>query len=115
MLRAWAAVDRATMPRLMYSSRSLPDVIYRDELRRLANEGADVQLTLTREWPDDWDGHRGRFDREAIERLAWPPQEKPLTYVCGPSSFVESVAQALVAGGHPPSRIRTERFGPTGR
>ena len=114
MLRHWADGDRATMPRLLYSSRSLPDVIYRDELMRLAGDGADIQITLTRDWPEDWDGHRGRFDRETIERLAWPPEANPFNYVCGPNSFVESVAQALVAAGHPAGRIRTERFGPTG-
>jgi ferredoxin-NADP reductase len=114
MLRHWAAGDRATMPRLLYSSRSLSDVIYRDELMQLARDGADIQITLTREWPQDWDGHSGRFDRAEIERLAWAPEEKPLSYVCGPNSFVESVAEALVAAGHPAGRIRTERFGPSG-
>jgi ferredoxin-NADP reductase len=114
MLRHWAAGDRATMARLLYSSRSLSDVIYHDELTQLAGDGADVQITLTREWPQDWDGLRGRFDRAEIERLAWAPQSKPLSYVCGPNAFVESVAEALVAAGHPANRIRTERFGPTG-
>ncbi|HEY2653104.1 MAG TPA: ferredoxin reductase [Solirubrobacteraceae bacterium] len=114
MLRHWAAGDRATMPRLLYSSRSLSDVIYRDELMQLARDGADIQITLTREWPQDWDGHSGRFDRAEIERLAWAPEAKPLSYVCGPNSFVESVAEALVAAGHPAGRIRTERFGPSG-
>ena len=35
-------------------------------------------------------------------------------FVCGPTGFVEAVADALVALGHPEHRIRTERFGPTG-
>ena len=46
---------------------------------------------------------------------AWPPAERPLVYVCGPTAFVEVAADALVALGHDPGRIRTERFGPTGR
>jgi ferredoxin-NADP reductase len=37
-----------------------------------------------------------------------------LVYVCGPSGFVEAAANALVELGHDASRIRTERFGPTG-
>ncbi|TMB82225.1 MAG: oxidoreductase, partial [Chloroflexi bacterium] len=35
-------------------------------------------------------------------------------YICGPTALVESAANALVRIGLAPSRIRTERFGPTG-
>ena len=115
MLRHWAAGDRAVPARLLYSSRTLEDVIYREELASLASDhGADVQLTLTRESPDGWDGHRGRIDRRLLEDLTPPPAERPLVYVCGPTPLVESVAEALVQIGHEPARIRTERFGPTG-
>ena len=115
MLRHWAAGDRTVPVRLLYSARSLSDVIYRDELTRIGGEdGASVDLTLTREWPDDWQGNRGRIDRDLLGQVVWPPSQQPLIYVCGPSAFVEAAAQALVDGGHEPSRVRTERFGPTG-
>ncbi len=115
MLRDWTASDREVPARLLYSSRSLDEVIYHDELTRLgAEDHADVQLTLTREWPEAWTGHRGRIDRRFLDETAWPAAEAPLVYVCGPSGFVEAVAEALVGAGHHPSRIRTERFGPTG-
>lgn len=115
MLRHWAAGDRSVRARLLYSSRTLEDVIYRDELERLAADSdAEVEFTLTRQWPDDWDGRRGRVDRQLLEAVAWRPDEQPLVYLCGPSSFVEAVASALVDLGHDPGRIRTERFGPTG-
>jgi ferredoxin-NADP reductase len=114
MLRHWRAGARETLARLLYSSRSLEDVIYRAELEQLGEAGADVQLTLTREWPDDWRGHRGRVDGALLNELAWPPGRRPLVYVCGPTAFVETVAEALVQAGHQPSMIRTERFGPTG-
>jgi ferredoxin-NADP reductase len=115
MLRHWAAGDRKTPARLLYSSRTLDDVIYRQELREHADhDGARVHLALTREWPEDWHGHRGRIDRTLLDELAWPPGEQPLVYVCGPNAFVETVAEALVQGGHQPDRIKTERFGPTG-
>ncbi len=115
MLRHWAAGERSVMPRLLYSSRSLSDVIYHDELTRYGtDDGADVRLTLTREWPEDWHGLRGRVNSEMLEEVVWPPAERPLVYACGPSSFVEAAAAGLVEGGHEPSRIRTERFGPTG-
>jgi ferredoxin-NADP reductase len=115
MLRHWAAGERDTVPRLVYSSRSLADVIYNEELMRLAaDDGVDVQFALTREWPDDWQGHRGRVDRAFLEQVAWSAEEKPLVYVCGPTAFVEAVAEALVGMGHEADRIKTERFGPTG-
>jgi ferredoxin-NADP reductase len=111
MLRHWTAGDQAIPARLLYSSRALDDVIYRQELTEHA---ADVHLTLTREWPEDWQGHRGRVDQQLLDELAWPPDEQPLTYICGPTAFVESVAETLVKAGHEPDRIKTERFGPTG-
>ena len=86
-------------------------MIYRDELEAL---GDDVVLTLTREQRD---GVRaGRVDADAAARgRASRPTQEPRIFVCGPTSFVEAVASALVELGHAPERIRTERFGPTGR
>ena len=74
MLRDWAASGRGIPVRLLYSSRALGDVIYRNEFNRLAEKGADVELTLTRQWPADWQGHRGRVDRDLLAKVAWPPQ-----------------------------------------
>jgi ferredoxin-NADP reductase len=116
MLRDWASGPNGTEARLLYSSRTLGDVIYRQELTRLgARDGGDLELTLTREWPDDWPGHRGRVDRELLDQVAWPPDRQPLTYICGPTAFVEAIAETLVQAGHSPERIKTERFGPTGK
>jgi len=115
MLRHWAAGEHDTVPRLLYSSRTLPEVIYQGELTRFsADDGVDVRLALTREWPENWEGHRGRVDRGFLEEVAWAPAEQPLVYICGPTTFVEVVAQALVDIGHEPGRVKTERFGPTG-
>jgi ferredoxin-NADP reductase len=114
MLRHWAARRRKVPARLLYSSRSLEDIVYREELERLSEVGAEVRLTLTRQWPADWQGHRGRVDGNLLAEVAWPPQQRPLVYVCGPTAFVEAVAEALVEAGHEPGRIKTERFGPTG-
>jgi ferredoxin-NADP reductase len=114
MLRDWAAGAREVPARLLYSSRTLEDVIYRKEFERVAGEGAEVQLTLTRQWPADWQGHRARVDRDLLAEVAWPAHQRPLVYVCGPTAFVGAVAEALVEAGHEPGRIKTERFGPTG-
>jgi ferredoxin-NADP reductase len=115
MLRHWDAAGRPVAARVLYSARSLDDAIFREELAGLAAyDEVDVEVALTRAWPADWAGHRGRIDRALVEAVAWPPQERPRTYVCGPTAFVEAAAELLVESGHRPASIRTERFGPTG-
>jgi len=115
MLRHHDASGSEVPVRVLYSARTLGDVIYRDELMRLGTGDAiDVRLTLTREQPEGWEGYAGRVDRAMLEDVAWPPGEYPLVYVCGPTGFVEAAAGILVDLGHEPRRIRTERFGPSG-
>jgi ferredoxin-NADP reductase len=99
--------------RLLYSSRTLEDVIYRAELDEPV-AGVQVVHTLTRGQPPGWNGRAGRVGAALLAELAWPPAQNPLAFVCGPTAFVEVVAGALVDLGHPPARIRTERFGATG-
>jgi ferredoxin-NADP reductase len=99
--------------RLLYSSRSLEDVIYRDELEE-ADHGVEVVQTLTREQPPGWTGHTRRVDAALLGEVAWPARENPLAFVCGPTSFVETVASGLVRLGYPPASVKTERFGATG-
>jgi ferredoxin-NADP reductase len=111
MLRHRAAAGSDAPARLLYSSRSLDEVIYRDEWEGLS---ADVRLTLTREQPKGWTGYARRIDAELLAEVAWPPEERPLVYVCGPTTFVEVAAESLVELGHDPGRIKTERFGATG-
>ena len=100
--------------RLLYSSRTREDVIYRGELDALA-DGIEVVYTLTREQPSDWDGYARRVDSELLAKVAWPAGENAHAFVCGPTSFVETVAGGLVELGYPPARVKTERFGATGR
>jgi ferredoxin-NADP reductase len=114
MLRHRAALESTVPVRLLYSARALDEVIYRDELSRLAADEVDLRFTLTRKWPEGWQGHRRRIDAELLREIAWPPHNGPLVYVCGPTGFVETAAGGLVELGHEPGRIRTERFGPTG-
>jgi ferredoxin-NADP reductase len=68
---------------------------------------------LTREQPPGWSGRTGRVDPDLLAETTWSPAERPLVYICGPTGFVEAVADTLVTLGHSPARIRTERFGPT--
>jgi ferredoxin-NADP reductase len=99
--------------RLLYSSRSLEDVIYRAELDE-PGEGVEVIHTLTRTQPPEWTGHTRRVDADLLASVAWPTEEDPLAFVCGPTSFVETVAAGLVERGYRPERVKTERFGATG-
>jgi ferredoxin-NADP reductase len=105
MLQHHRAVGSAVPARLLYSARTQADLIYKRELSCF-----DTTITLTRE---HWAGRTGRVDRELLEEVAWPATHHPLVYVCGPTGFVEAVADAFVALGHDASRVRTERFGPT--
>jgi len=114
MLRHRAAAHSATPVRLLYSSRTQADVIYRQELERLAADGLTVHHTLTREKPAGWKGFTRRLDAEMVREVAWPATESPSVFVCGPTSFVEAAASLLVAGGYEPGWIKTERFGATG-
>jgi ferredoxin-NADP reductase len=83
-------------------------VFYRDELANY-----DTVVTLTNEQSQEWSGRTGRIDSAFLTETAWPPAQRPLVYICGPTGFVEAIADALVTLGHDPSRIRAERFGPT--
>lgn len=102
--------------RLLYSAKTLEDVIYRGELEELASrrDGLEVFFTLTRVQPLGWEGFSRRVDRELLAEVGWPAEDNPLALVCGPTGFVEAVASALVESGLPPGRVKTERFGPTG-
>ena len=116
MLRHRAAVGSSVATRLLYSSRAFDDVIYRDELERLGKSSTmlEVVQTLTRVHPPGWTGYARRIDTQMLREVAWPPEQHPLMFVCGPTPFVETAATSLVALGHDPARIKTERFGPTG-
>jgi ferredoxin-NADP reductase len=113
ILRHRQDVGSAVPVRLLYSARSLPDVIYRAELDAAA-PGVQVIYTLTRQQPPGWSGHAGRVGPALLAEIAWPAGDAALAYVCGPTPFVEAVASGLVELGYPPKQIKTERFGGAG-
>jgi ferredoxin-NADP reductase len=108
MLRHQGVAAPAVPAKLLYSARSLEDVIYREELGAF-----DVVYTLTRSQPPGWPGYARRVDEDMLGEVAFPGGEG-LAFVCGPTRFVEAVADGLLAVGYAPERVRTERFGPTG-
>ena len=116
MVRHRVAAASDVPVRLLVSSRTLDDAIYRAELDGLAvrGDGLEVVHTLSREQPAGWTGRTGRIDRELLAEVAWPGTENPLAFVCGPTGLVEAVASGLVDLGYGAGRVKTERFGPTG-
>jgi ferredoxin-NADP reductase len=117
MLRTRGKVGSRVPARLLYSSRTAGDIIYGHELDRLAAHGDGFSLvhTLTRGAPEGWQGESRRVDKDMLAEHAFPAAQAPRIFVCGPTSFVETVADQLVAMGHAGSLVKTERFGPTGR
>ena len=113
MLRHHVAAGSSVDARLLLSARSLEDVIYRSELEVL-NDRVAVHTTLTRASPPGWRGWSRRVDAQMLRAVGPEPDARPLTFVCGPTAFVENVADLLVEIGHDPASVHTERFGPTG-
>jgi ferredoxin-NADP reductase len=113
MLRHRASLGSAGPASLLYSARTEGDLIYREEIDRLA----DVQIayTLTRERPPGWAGYDRRIDDDMLRDVFGSPDPAATVFVCGPTRFVEVAADALVGLGYEPGRVRTERFGPSGR
>ena len=116
MLRHRARAGVGVPARLLFSSRHLEEIIYRDELDRLAasDDGLAVSHTLTRSQPAGWTGYSRRIDERMLAEVLEPLGASARTYLCGPTALVETAANALVRLGLPPDRVRTERFGPTG-
>lgn len=116
MVRHRARSGSTVPARLLFSSRGPEEIIYRDELDRLASSGDGFEAlhTLTRRQPDGWTGYTRRIDEAMLAEVIEPLGSATRAYACGPTALVETVANGLVRLGLPPDRIRTERFGPTG-
>ncbi len=115
MLRHRADQDSALDARLLVSARGWEDVLYRDELERVAKHpGVHVHYTLTRERPARWTGYARRVDADMLAEIGPAASAAPRVFVCGPTAFVEHAADLLVDQGHPAAAVRTERFGATG-
>jgi ferredoxin-NADP reductase len=116
MIRHRSASGSRAPTRLVYSARTLEDVIGRTELDELAarRDGFERFVTLTRAQPEGWTGYARRIDAELLAEVAWPAAEAAHVFVCGSTRFVDAAADGLVGLGYEPQRIKTERFGATG-
>jgi len=119
MVRAHAAAGSKVPLRLIYSVRTPADAIYAPELsERAVDSSLEVTYLYTRGAPAAASPGRaaarsGRISAAVIAETAWPPEDKPDVFICGPTGFVETAADLLVKAGHAPEAIKTERFGPT--
>ena len=116
MLRHRSRAGSHVPTRLLFSSRHLEEIIYRDELDHFASDadGLQVIYTLTRSQPPGWSGFARRIDDRMLAEVLEPLGISARAYLCGPTSLVETAANGLVRLGVPPDRVRTERFGPSG-
>jgi ferredoxin-NADP reductase len=109
MLRHRAASGSTEPARLIYSSRSFEDIIFREELERLTarSDGVDVIHTLTRSQPLEWNGYARRIDAQMLADTAFPPASRPMSYICGPTSFVEAAESVKIPIGRLTSSVLT--------
>jgi ferredoxin-NADP reductase len=116
MVRARRGAASRAPFRLLYSVRTPADLYYAAELRvpQPGDGGLDVNYVFTRSVPDGFPRSPARIGVADVNNHGWPPDFEPTCFVCGPTGFVEVVANILVALGHDPRRVKTERFGPTG-
>jgi ferredoxin-NADP reductase len=115
MLRHRQARAAAVETHVLVSARTPDSLLYRDELAALRPaDGLHVASTFTRERSPDPAAYDRRVDGPMLADVGPPPQDAPRCFVCGPTPFVERVADLLVAAGHRSDRIHAERFGPTG-
>lgn len=111
MVRDHARSASAAAMRLLYAVRSADDAFYAEELAGIDDAAFTLDWAYSRSAPEGSTRPAGRVDAATIEAFVIPASERPSVYVCGPTGFVEAVADLLVAAGHRPDRIRTERFG----
>lgn len=107
MIRSHAASGSTAPMQLLYSVRAPEDRFFAAELEALPN----VTYQYTRAVPAGWPSKPGRVTPEILAGATLPASVSPAVFVCGPTGFVEAVANALVALGHPAQSVKTERFG----
>ena len=114
MLRHRAVRDSTIPVALVYSARTVADLIFHDELRVLSTraDGFSFIPTVTRETSPPVGLRVGRIDASLLTAaLALLPAPPKIVFVCGANAFVETTADTLLGLGISPTTIRTERYG----
>jgi len=102
---------------LMYGSRTLDDIIFKDEIDQLVvKHPAKLKVLHTLSQPGlDWYGERGRIDEELImhtlEHLKpVTPFEDTIVFMCGPQEMMDTVSQVTQTQGVKKENIHRESF-----
>lgn len=113
----WRYVRERGLPArltVLYSCKTPSDMLYREELKSLTSPDLRIYTTITRagELPpgERWDGPTGRLSLDVIRREV-PDFAQASYYLCGPNAMVSDLSVALLEGGVPRSRVRTEKWG----
>ena len=114
MIRTHAETGSTSRFRLLTSARSPETEFYRDELARLEGPLLTIDRHYSRRTPPESPRPAGRVTTADLARAVLPPAAGAAVFVCGPTAFVEAMADSLLALGHDTDAIRAERFGPTG-
>jgi len=98
---------------IIYSNSYEDDVIFIDELRKIASAHQNVTLTefITRSASPDYKGNRGRLTEETLRAIVTDAPSK-MYYICGPTPFNESCLKLLAQLGVRPCRMLVESNGP---
>jgi predicted ferric reductase len=111
LLRDRQATGETRPMRLIYGNRAASQIVFRDELEKMAST-LDLRIRhVLSEPPYEWSGGVGVLDAAAIDAwIEWPAPDRWIYFLCGPTAMMDEVERALIARGVPPARIISERF-----
>ncbi|GLS33517.1 Ferredoxin-NADP reductase [Mesorhizobium albiziae] len=116
MLRHRAAIVSRVPVVLVFSARLREDLLFFDELSKLAasGDGFSLMVALTRE-AGAHPFRAGRIDAEFIAGIVGAMRMRVRqVMICGSHPFVEAAAEGTITAGIDPAIIKTERYGATG-
>jgi len=95
--------------KLLFANKIEEEILWREELESIAKNNSKFlyEFTLTRE---DWQGTKGRIDKEMILRSIDNLEETDF-YLCGPPEMVKNIQQILLDFGVVKDKIKREMYG----
>lgn len=96
----------------VHSARTPGDIVFRDELQRLALRSPRLRLFFVCEGMGDEPEWTGAVGRLSLARLsAWLPDfAEREVFTCGPAGYMTAVRELLREGDHDPARYHQESF-----
>ncbi len=111
MLRYVDDLKLTTQVRLLYCVRTATDIIFQNELARLAASLPNFKYEVCLSRPDPtWNGQSGRLSGEFVSRHLID-LDTPTFFLCGPEGFMDNARQILARLGVSQDRILQESFG----